>query len=537
MAMATKVKKNKTLKIYRYSNVCLAILLSIVFIITPFVSQSATLGLQALSAQVNPSKNFTIRVSVNTQGKAINNAEAVIRFPKDLVEVVSLSSSGSIFSLWVESPSFSNSAGTISFNGGAPNPGFTGTGQILSAVFRAKKVGTANFSFSGAAVRENDGLGTDILSGQGSASVLIIEEKKTEEPRKPEQPETPITIDRVAITSPTHPDSNKWYKEKRAVFNWRIPTGAIASQTLFDQNQNSLPIVLYRPAINTVTIDTVADGVWYFHARFLVNQTWSPVYSYKIQVDTTPPENLKAAIETNSEDRLVAKLSATDQLSQLDYYTLQIDNQPVINVPAVEGETTALLPPISKGDHTLITTVFDKAGNSTTTTENFTNQAEEKILITEYTKEIKNNEEIKAFGVAPANTSIRISLATQEGLIRYYYITSNSTGDFTFISEPIAGGEVYTLWAEVERTDGRPALSSQQVTIRVQDSLWARLYRLMIFLRHLITWNNILLLLLFILAVTGWYKYWRLRLKFNNRLGKKNTVRNLSEMLNKKIKK
>src|SRR3990167_8595984 len=66
---------------------------------------------------------LNVNVLVNTQGKVINNADAVIRFPANILEAVSISKTGSIFSLWVEEPAFSNSAGTISLNGGLPTPG------------------------------------------------------------------------------------------------------------------------------------------------------------------------------------------------------------------------------------------------------------------------------------------------------------------------------------------------------------------------------------------------------------------------------
>jgi PBP1b-binding outer membrane lipoprotein LpoB len=45
---------------------------------------------------------FTVSVGLNSQGKAINSAEAVISFPTDVVEVQSLSTGGSVFSIWVE---------------------------------------------------------------------------------------------------------------------------------------------------------------------------------------------------------------------------------------------------------------------------------------------------------------------------------------------------------------------------------------------------------------------------------------------------
>lgn len=540
MAMAStkqnQSKKNQTSFVITHFTSALVVVVTILTCLSPLLTQSATLGLQSLSAQVSPAKNFTVRVVVNTQGKTINNAEGVIRFPKDLVDAVSVSSGGSIFSLWVEPPSFSNGSGTISFNGGVPNPGFKGSGQVMSVVFKAKKAGTANLTFTSAAVRENDGLGTNILTGQGGASIAIVEEKPTE----PEEPVTPPTtgIERVVIASTTHPDSNSWYKETKASFRWNIPSGATASQTLFDQNPNSLPVVLYRPPINSVTIDKVeADGVWYVHARFQVKQVWSPVYSYKIQVDTTPPTDLRAVVEPNAEGRLTAKLSATDQLSQVAYYTVALDDQLPLNVPSTAPETIALLPPVSKGTHNLTVTVFDKAGNSTPLTQNFENEGETGIRITDYTKQIKDNDSIRVEGIAPADTPIRISLSTQEGLIRYYYVKSNSTGDFVFTSEPVVGGEVYTLWAEIEGKEGQPALSSQQVTIKVEDSWASWLRHQLDYLKTLITWTNIIILTLFLSSVMGWYEYWRLRRKYIRKVSQRSTVKNLSDMLNKKIKK
>lgn len=514
------------------------IVLGLYLILLPVITQAATMGVQPLLTQVSLGNNFSIRVSINTQGKTINNAEAVIKFPADLVQVVSINSGG-MFSLWVEQPTFSNSNGTISFNGGVPNPGFTGTGQVLSAVFKAKKTGTAKFSLSGVAIRENDGLGTNILNGLGGGSIVILEqtEKPKEEPKTPDKDtDTNQPIERVTITSPSHPDSNLWYKEKKAVFNWRLPSGATASQTSFDQSPNGVPSVIRRPAIKTVTIDPVDDGVWYLHARFLVKQTWSPVYSYKIQVDTTPPDNFNVTTKSDTENRLSAVMTATDKDSGVAYYTVQIDSQLPVTVPATENETIALLPPLSKGKHTLTAAAYDKAGNTISKVIDFENVEGENITITDYDKEINDNDHIRVVGVAPADTVLRVSLSTQDGLIRYYYIKSELSGDFIFTSEPIAGGGTYTLWVEREAGDTKSALSSERIEISVKDSFWSKLRNWFISLKELITWNNILLLALFLFGLYGWYKYFRLRRQMYGGLGKKSTVKSLGEVI-KKMKK
>lgn len=513
------------------------IVFGLYLILLPILSQAATMGVQALLTQVSPGQTFSIRVSINTQGKVINNAEAVVNFPSDLVQVVSVSSNG-IFSLWVEPPSFSNSSGVISFNGGVPNPGFTGTGQILSAVFKAKKAGTAKFSLSSAAIRENDGLGTNILSGQGGGSIVILEqiEKPKEEAKTPDkEPDQPI--ERVTITSPTHPDTTLWYKETKASFNWRLPSGATASQTSFDQNPGGVPSVIRRPAINSLAIDSVGEGVWYFHARFLVKQTWSPVYSYKIQVDTTPPDNLNVVTKTDAENRLSAVMTATDKDSGVAYYTVQIDSQLPVTVPATVNETVALLPPLSKDKHILTVIVYDKAGNSTSKQVDFENVEGEKITITHYEKEIKDNDHITVTGLAPADSVLRVSLSTQNGLIRYYYIKSEPTGDFIFTSEPIAGGGVYTLWVERESKEGGASLSSERIEIAVKDSFWSKVRNWFVDLGKLITWNNITMLGLFLFGLLGWFKFFILRRQFSRGSSKKSAVKSLGEAISKKIKK
>ena len=135
------------------------------------IASAATLNFSPSSGNFTVGNIFTVNILINTQSVSVNNAEVVINFPKDLLEVVSTSKSGSIFSLWVEEPNFSNSSGTLSFNGGVPTPGYTGsTGRALSVVFRVKKIGSASVVFSSASVRANDGLGTDVLTSKNQAN-------------------------------------------------------------------------------------------------------------------------------------------------------------------------------------------------------------------------------------------------------------------------------------------------------------------------------------------------------------------------------
>lgn len=174
-------------------------LLFLVFVFSAFGlrSEAAVLRMRPSQSEISAGNIISIQITVDTLGKFINNAESIIQFPKDLLEVVSIDKKTSIFSLWVEEPSFSNAVGQVTFNGGVPNPGFTGNnGNIVSVIFRAKKPGVASIIFSNSAVRENDGLGTDILSGTSASEINILASAPVEpvkvvpveEPKKAETP-------------------------------------------------------------------------------------------------------------------------------------------------------------------------------------------------------------------------------------------------------------------------------------------------------------------------------------------------------------
>ena len=158
------------------------IIVIVISFFAPYKINAATLSISPNSTTVSVGKTVAVKVYVNTEGKSINNGEAAIQFPVDMLDVVSITKSSSIFTLWVEEPVFSNVTGKISFNGGVPNPGFTGqSGYIVTITFKAKKQGIASVIFSDGAVRENDGLGTDILVGKSGSSINIktaIKQKK-----------------------------------------------------------------------------------------------------------------------------------------------------------------------------------------------------------------------------------------------------------------------------------------------------------------------------------------------------------------------
>ena len=116
---------------------------------------------------------FVVEARLSSPDELINVVDGSILFDKEKLEVKELSTGGSVLNLWAQGPTFSNSAGTISFVGGTPN-GFQGEELILKTIFRAKNIGEAKIFLSDDfALFLSDGKGTR-LSPQARQLTLNI---------------------------------------------------------------------------------------------------------------------------------------------------------------------------------------------------------------------------------------------------------------------------------------------------------------------------------------------------------------------------
>jgi hypothetical protein len=114
-------------------------ILSVIFYALLFVpvADAASLKLSPSTGIYTAGKSFTISVALNTDGKSVNAADGKLTFnPKEL-QVVSVSRASSIFNLWTEEPSFSNTQGTIAFGGGSPT-GYKGTSGAILNITRCR---------------------------------------------------------------------------------------------------------------------------------------------------------------------------------------------------------------------------------------------------------------------------------------------------------------------------------------------------------------------------------------------------------------
>lgn len=142
--------------------------LSIVFIL-PFcifnvpTSHAAEVYFAPHTEDIHPGDIFVLEARISSPDKLINVADGTFLFDTDSIEVTELSIGGSVFSLWADGPSFSNTEGRVSFIGGIPDGFQNENGLIVKAIFRAKQEGKTTLFFeNGFSLLLSDGNGTKI---------------------------------------------------------------------------------------------------------------------------------------------------------------------------------------------------------------------------------------------------------------------------------------------------------------------------------------------------------------------------------------
>lgn len=515
--MGEKEEKNAFLNSLKRTIYFLSFFVSF-FIFTGATARAATLYFSPASGKLGVGVTFTVSVFVNTQNEAINNAEAAINFPTDLLSAISASQGGSIFSLWVQPVTISNSAGTITFNGGLPTPGYTGaSGKILSAVFKVKKSGAASLNFSSASVRANDGKGTDILSSASTAQFTLgeIVPSAPSEPR-PAPTAPPVKSNTPAapeISSPTHPDPTKWYSTNDTTLIWPLPSGITQTRTLLGQTPTAVPTVTYTSPISSKEIEDIEDGQWYFHVQLRNANGWGQIAHFPIKIDTQRPslEFNEIPREDLTSPKVKFSFAASDETSGIDQFEVQIDNaQP--QIWRDDGnhiyETSALDP----GRHTLIVKVFDKAGNSVADSIEFNIAAINPPEITDYPEDLTVGQMLLVKGLSYPNAEVTVWFQKDKEEPIKQEVKTDEDGVFNTIFENKTEEGVYSIWAEA-RINGAKSGPSDKITIGVRQPTFLRIGSWLVsFLAVVITLVALILLLLLILWY-AWYKYRQFKTK------------------------
>lgn len=489
------------------------VIFSITFFILPFIASAATVSALPASNTVSVGNIVTINFTVNTTGTSINNAEAIVQYPADLLEVVSISKSNSIFTLWVEEPSFSNGIGQLKWNGGIATPGYTGSsGTMAQVTFRAKKAGTASVIFTDASVRANDGLGTNVLNSKSNSIIQIGVAKELEVPatvtEKSAVPDKPI------VTSITHPNQELWYPNNTGTFEWKVPSGVTSIQTLINKITDSTPTITYDNSVSQKTIHNLNEGTYYFHIRFANAKGWGKILHYKVNVDTVSPEPFVPEIR-NEGILYYLKLSAVDVTSGIDYYSVSIDGGKTIKVNKSELVNEEYkLPIINGGLHNLHITAYDKAGNSMDASFSYESIKISAPEIKLNIKEITKGENVIISGVSEYlgnNVLVTLELKNET---KTYIQKVDADGTFEIATDKFKSTGTIKIYAQNIITE---EVKSEKSNILYLEITEMRVVKVV----YVIIWSIILLILFIILALIayiGWHKYFGLRKKFEREL-------------------
>ncbi len=455
---------------------------------------------------------LTTSVFVNTQEEAINNADAVVSFPTELLDVVSVSKSGSVFSLWVEEPAFSNSAGTVTFNGGLPTPGFNGTaGKIVNISFRVKDAGTASLVFSSAAVRANDGFGTDVLKtlGQTQFTLKAADASPTVPPvETPPSGRPPVETPPAAgtplapiISSPTHSHQEEWYSDNDPKLTWKAPSGITGTKLSIGLLPTGAPNVLYSEPISEKQLEDLADGVWYFHVQLRNSAGWGGVSSFKLQIDSQPPKPFKIEVKegketTNPQPTLT--FGTTDEISGVDHYEIRIDQGSPIRTEKSEYTIQQL----DLGKHTVIVKAVDKAGGETLSMTEIEILAIDAPIIKDYPSELLPGSILTIKGTALPDATVKVYIQKDNNEIKTGETSSDKEGKWFFIEvEPVDKG-VYKIWSETISVSGAKSGFSKKIGVLVRPPVFIRIGKLAI--DYLTTIVTLLILILAIILGIFW---------------------------------
>lgn len=463
------------------------LLIKVVFIVSilcfAWSAQAASLSLSPGTGVYTAGSTFTARVTVNTNGASINAADGTLSFnPKEL-SVVSVSK-GSIFSLWTAEPSYSNSAGTISWSGGTPT-GYKGSGgTVISVTFRAHAAGNPKVSFQSGSVLAADGQGTNVLTTMNGGAYTISAADIVPEPETIEYVAPANTPAAPLITSSTHPDPAKWYTSKTAELMWSIPSGVTGVRTLLDEHSGSIPTKVYDTPIESISLSDLDEGVSYFHLQFRNAEGWGRVAHYRLAVDTQKPSLFEIGFEENadlSNPSQTLLFKTEDATSQVRRFLIQLDGAEPYEFIDSTGSSTHALAPLEPGHHTVIAEAFDEAGNSIIATFSFGILAFDKPQFTEYPSEI-NEEVIPVIkGITRPNAEVIVTV-TQTGLgsslasaAKEYRVQSSQSGVFIFIPDGRLALGVYELTAKAVDQYGAQSEPSDPIRIAVQEPGYIKL--------------------------------------------------------------
>ena len=323
-------------------------------------AEGASLYLSPQSGTFFVGSTFDVSIFVNTNENNINAVKVDLKFDQRKLQIASPTAGRSFIAVWISQPTFSNIAGTATFQGGVPSPGInTSSGLVSTITFRGINPGEAVVSIlDSSRVLLDDGKGTNILSsvGRGVYTIAIP---------PPEGPK---------VFSPTHPDQNKWYSNNSPTLSWEKEEGVTDFSYGIDDSFYGIPDNISEGDHTSVSFADLEDGIWYFHIKAKKGNAWGGITHYILLIDTLPPAVftlsfepiLRSPVMTTREP--IVSFITTDSLSGISHYELKLID--LTKAPQkketgffVEVSSPYQLPSLATGEYEVIVRAFHRAMN------------------------------------------------------------------------------------------------------------------------------------------------------------------------------
>lgn len=500
------------------------ILLTVAFLITgPAFASAANLDFSEPSNYYEVGNTFSLRVLVTGANQPVNAVSGVISFPKDKIEVISISKTSSVVNLWVQDPSFSNIDGTVTFEGIILNPGFTGeSGRIIAVNFKAKKDGLASINFLSGSVLANDGKGTNVLNNLGNAQINISALAPITTKRLPVVTVPVGTAAIPKVTSPTHPDPSKWYANADITFQWdNMPKDAVDVSFVLDTHPLSTTEKV-RGVINTYTYKDIEDGVWYFHIKYKNQNGWGQTANFAVQIDTQKPKPIVLSFPhgaSSLDNRPVALFNTTDSLSGIDHYEVKIGDKHSYQLlpDAIAPSNPYVIPPQEPGVYSIKVVAYDKAGNSTQATDSFEIIGLDLPQVISIPDKISEGDVFRITGRSYPTATVVAILKKNGQTIEEQNIFTNNLGQFTLTWPTYLPSGRYEIAFFVADENNAKSLQTPEKTLIVEKKYLVNLGVIRLTLSMAI-WLNVILFLVVNSLIGYWiYRFSHTKTRFTKR--------------------
>jgi hypothetical protein len=305
-----------------------------------------------------------VAVKINTGGEAINAVQLNLKFDPSIVKIQEIVMEDSICNKnFIIEKKIDNDSGEAHISCGLSSPGFQGNnGNVAELIFSPQTEGEFALEFlDGTRVLANDGLGTNVLRFFENGNFRVIDFDKQKEAASSEQGLISSLTKRPIVFSSSHPNQERWSKEKEVVFYWPIITAGDYIYSL-DNDPNGTPNPSNVVKNNLLSLTIQTDGVYYFHLAARNKARIGPEANYKIKIDNTAPDMPTIKIDkpiTQRGETTRFEFASFDKDSGLQnnfYYSL--DSGTFLPVGASLSTSFD-----SIGQHKITVRAFDNAGN------------------------------------------------------------------------------------------------------------------------------------------------------------------------------